>query len=128
LVPPSNPRTKPKACNFALQFARGEYLVISMPRPAGAGQLRKVVATFKSISANTACLQCRLKLLQRGRNRLPHVHARLFALVRPDAAGLERLNAPIPLGGTSNHFKLKVLRELHGWTLQRHEMRIWAFV
>src|SRR6202040_2258997 len=24
-VPASNPRTKPKACNFALQFARGEY-------------------------------------------------------------------------------------------------------
>jgi cellulose synthase/poly-beta-1,6-N-acetylglucosamine synthase-like glycosyltransferase len=29
--------------------------------------------------------------------------------------GLERLNVPIPLGGTSNHFKIEVLRELHGW-------------
>jgi glycosyltransferase XagB len=29
--------------------------------------------------------------------------------------GLERLNVPIPLGGTSNHFKIDVLRELHAW-------------
>jgi cellulose synthase/poly-beta-1,6-N-acetylglucosamine synthase-like glycosyltransferase len=29
--------------------------------------------------------------------------------------GLERLNIPIPLGGTSNHFKIKVLRELRAW-------------
>jgi cellulose synthase/poly-beta-1,6-N-acetylglucosamine synthase-like glycosyltransferase len=29
--------------------------------------------------------------------------------------GLERLNIPIPLGGTSNHFKIEVLRELHAW-------------
>jgi len=27
-VPPSKPQTKPKACNFALRFARGEYLVV----------------------------------------------------------------------------------------------------
>ncbi len=29
--------------------------------------------------------------------------------------GLERLKIPIPLGGTSNHFKTSVLRELRGW-------------
>ena len=29
--------------------------------------------------------------------------------------GLERLNVPISLGGTSNHFKIEVLRELHAW-------------
>ena len=41
------PQTKPKACNFALRFARGEYLVVydaeDRPEP---DQLRKVVATF----------------------------------------------------------------------------------
>jgi cellulose synthase/poly-beta-1,6-N-acetylglucosamine synthase-like glycosyltransferase len=35
-----------------------------------------------------------------------------FDLVLP---GLERFNIPIPLGGTSNHFKIEVLRELRGW-------------
>jgi cellulose synthase/poly-beta-1,6-N-acetylglucosamine synthase-like glycosyltransferase len=29
--------------------------------------------------------------------------------------GLERFRIPIPLGGTSNHFKIDVLRELHAW-------------
>ena len=47
-VPPSQPQTKPKACNYALRFARGEYVVIydaeDQPEP---DQLRKVVATFR---------------------------------------------------------------------------------
>jgi glycosyltransferase XagB len=29
--------------------------------------------------------------------------------------GLERLRVPIPLGGTSNHFRIEVLRRLGGW-------------
>jgi hypothetical protein len=56
-VPPSQPQTKPKACNFALRFARGEYLVIydaeDRPEP---DQLRKVVETFRRSPPNTACL------------------------------------------------------------------------
>src|SRR6202035_2437238 len=61
IVPRSEPQTKPKACNFALRFARGKYLVIydaeDRPEP---DQLRKVVATFRRSPPNTACLQCRL--------------------------------------------------------------------
>jgi cellulose synthase/poly-beta-1,6-N-acetylglucosamine synthase-like glycosyltransferase len=29
--------------------------------------------------------------------------------------GLDRLNIPMPLGGTSNHFRTKALRTIHGW-------------
>ena len=29
--------------------------------------------------------------------------------------GLERLRLPIPLGGTSNHFRTATLRDLGGW-------------
>jgi glycosyltransferase XagB len=117
VVPPSSPQTKPKACNFALRFARGEYLVIydaeDRPEP---DQLRKVVATFRNAAPDVACLQCRLNYFNRDENWL----ARMFTLdytlwfdqILP---GLERLNVPIPLGGTSNHFKTSVLRELHGW-------------
>jgi cellulose synthase/poly-beta-1,6-N-acetylglucosamine synthase-like glycosyltransferase len=50
-VPPSQPQTKPKACNFALRFARGEYLVVydaeDRPEP---DQLRKVVEAFRRSS------------------------------------------------------------------------------
>jgi cellulose synthase/poly-beta-1,6-N-acetylglucosamine synthase-like glycosyltransferase len=116
-VPPSQPQTKPKACNFALRFARGEYLVIydaeDRPEP---DQLRKVVETFRRSPPNTACLQCRLSYYNAGENWLTRMftldYSLWFDLVLP---GLERLNVPIPLGGTSNHFKIDVLRELHGW-------------
>src|SRR5262249_16804018 len=57
-VPPSLPRTKPKAANFALRFARGELLVIydaeDRPEP---DQLRKAVAEFRRRDRTTACLQ-----------------------------------------------------------------------
>jgi cellulose synthase/poly-beta-1,6-N-acetylglucosamine synthase-like glycosyltransferase len=117
LVPPSKPQTKPKACNFALRFARGEYLVIydaeDRPEP---DQLRKVVATFRRSPPNTACLQCRLNYYNVGENWLSRMFTLDYSLwfdqVLP---GLERLNMPIPLGGTSNHFRTDVLRELHAW-------------
>jgi cellulose synthase/poly-beta-1,6-N-acetylglucosamine synthase-like glycosyltransferase len=116
-VPPSLPQTKPKACNFALQFARGEYLVIydaeDRPEP---DQLRKVVATFRKSSANTACLQCRLSYFNFSENWLTRMFTLDYGLWFDQMLpGLDRFNIPIPLGGTSNHFKIGVLRELHGW-------------
>jgi cellulose synthase/poly-beta-1,6-N-acetylglucosamine synthase-like glycosyltransferase len=117
IVPRSDPQTKPKACNFALRFARGEYLVIydaeDRPEP---DQLRKVVATFRRSPLNTACLQCRLSYYNMDENWLTRMFTLDYALwfdqVLP---GLERLGMPIPLGGTSNHFRTSVLRELHAW-------------
>jgi glycosyltransferase XagB len=116
-VPPSQPQTKPKACNYALRFARGEYLVIfdaeDKPEP---DQLRKVVAAFRRAPHNVACIQCRLNYYNRDENWLTRLftldYSLWFDLMLP---GLERLGIPIPLGGTSNHFKMNVLRELHAW-------------
>jgi cellulose synthase/poly-beta-1,6-N-acetylglucosamine synthase-like glycosyltransferase len=116
-VPPSQPQTKPKACNFALRFARGEYLVVydaeDRPEP---DQLRKVVATFRRSPPEVACLQCRLNYYNASENWLSRMftldYSLWFDLILP---GLERLNIPIPLGGTSNHFKIAVLRELRAW-------------
>ncbi|MEX2249108.1 MAG: glycosyltransferase, partial [Parvibaculum sp.] len=60
-VPTSLPRTKPKACNFALPFARGEFLVIydaeDMPEPQ---QLKKAVAAFSLGDETLACVQAQL--------------------------------------------------------------------
>jgi cellulose synthase/poly-beta-1,6-N-acetylglucosamine synthase-like glycosyltransferase len=117
VVPPSTPQTKPKACNFALRFARGEYLVVydaeDRPEP---DQLRKVVATFRRSPPNTACLQCRLNYYNAGENWLTRMFTLDYALWFDQMLpGLERLAMPIPLGGTSNHFRIDVLRELHAW-------------
>jgi cellulose synthase/poly-beta-1,6-N-acetylglucosamine synthase-like glycosyltransferase len=116
-VPPSYPQTKPKACNFALQFARGEFLAIydaeDRPEP---DQLRKVVAMFRQSPPNTACLQCRLSYFNSDENWLTRMFTLDYALWFDQMLpGLERLNIPLPLGGTSNHFKIEVLRELHAW-------------
>jgi hypothetical protein len=60
-VPAHGPRTKPKAANYALQFARGEYLVIydaeDRPEP---DQLLKAVAAFRARPRRLACVQARL--------------------------------------------------------------------
>ncbi len=117
IVPSSHPQTKPKACNFALPFARGKYVVIydaeDQPEP---DQLRKVVATFNMLPPEVACLQCRLNYYNADENWLSRMftldYSLWFDLILP---GLERFNIPIPLGGTSNHFKIEILRELHAW-------------
>jgi cellulose synthase/poly-beta-1,6-N-acetylglucosamine synthase-like glycosyltransferase len=117
IVPASAPQTKPKACNFALRFARGEYLVVydaeDRPEP---DQLRKVVATFRRSPPNTACLQCRVNYYNVSENWLTRMFALDYALwfdqVLP---GLDRMGMPIPLGGTSNHFRIDILRELRAW-------------
>ncbi|MEP0190014.1 MAG: glycosyltransferase family 2 protein [Erythrobacter sp.] len=116
-VPASQPQTKPKACNYALKFARGEYLVIydaeDKPEP---DQLKKVLVAFNRAPSNVACVQCRLNYFNRDENWLTRMftldYSLWFDLMLP---GLEKLGVPIPLGGTSNHFRMDVLRELYAW-------------
>ncbi len=117
LVPPSQPQTKPKACNYALNFARGDFLVIydAEDKPE-TDQLRKVVAAFERSPPETACVQCRLNYFNARENWLTRMftldYSLWFDLMLP---GLQRIGAPIPLGGTSNHFRISVLRELRAW-------------
>ncbi len=70
-VPPGGPRTKPKAANYALAFARGEYLVVydaeDRPEP---DQLKKAVAMFRASPRRTACLQARLNFYNADQNWL----------------------------------------------------------
>lgn len=116
-VPASQPQTKPKACNYALRYARGDYLVIydaeDKPEP---DQLKKVVVAFRQAPTNTACIQCRLNYYNAEENWLTRLftldYSLWFDMMLP---GLERLKIPIPLGGTSNHFKTAILRELRAW-------------
>ena len=61
VVPPKGPQTKPKACNFGLLCAKGEFIVIydaeDQPEP---DQLKKAVAAFRQANGKLACLQARL--------------------------------------------------------------------
>ena len=116
-VPPGGPRTKPKAANYALAFARGEYLVVydAEDRPER-DQLQKAVATFRASSRRTACLQARLNFYNAGHNWLTRMFALDYALWFDTLLpGLDRIGVPMPLGGTSNHFRTAVLHDIGGW-------------
>ncbi len=116
-IPESFPRTKPKACNIGLHLAKGEYLVIydaeDLPEK---DQLKKAVMAFEASPANVVCVQSRLNYYNPRQNLLTRwftaEYSAWFDLQLP---GLAALNAVIPLGGTSNHFKTRVLQELMGW-------------
>lgn len=116
-VPPSSPRTKPKACNVALQQIRGEFLVIydaeDIPAP---DQLRRAALLFQRGSARLACLQGRLNYYNRNENLLTQLFAIEYStLFRISLPALERLRMPIPLGGTSNHLRVAALVDAGGW-------------
>jgi hypothetical protein len=117
VVPDAEPRTKPKACNVGLFLARGEFLVVydAEDRPAP-DQLRRTVAAFREEGDETICLQARLRYWNGRANLLTRMFALeygyWFGAMLP---GLDRLALPIPLGGTSNHFRVDALRALGGW-------------
>ena len=116
VVPDGLPKGKPKACNYGLIHAKGEYLVIydaeDVPDP---DQLKKAILAFRS-DPNLACIQAKLNYFNRSQNTLTGwftaEYSVWFDLLLP---GLDASNAPIPLGGTSNHFKVHQLRELGAW-------------
>jgi cellulose synthase/poly-beta-1,6-N-acetylglucosamine synthase-like glycosyltransferase len=117
VVPDAQPKTKPKACNVGLFLARGELLVIydaeDRPEPQ---QLRKAVAAFERAGEKTVCVQARLRYWNVRTNLLTRMfgleYGYWFGAMLP---GLDRLGLPIPLGGTSNHFRVDALRGLGGW-------------
>ncbi len=116
-VPYSVPKTKPKACNYGLLFARGEYLTIydaeDVPEK---DQLRKVLVAFKKGPENMICVQAALNYFNATQNLLTRMftleYSYWFDYMLP---GIEALGMPIPLGGTSNHFRTEMLRLLGGW-------------
>lgn len=116
-VPYSQPQTKPKACNYALQFAAGELATIydaeDSPDPL---QLKKAAQMFSNIGEKLGCVQARLNYYNRRDNLLTRLFSLEYAMWF-DAMlhGLERLSMPMPLGGTSNHFRTRILKSIHAW-------------
>jgi len=117
VVPFHMPKTKPKACNYGLHFARGKYLTIYDAEDIpDSDQLKKVVALFAKLPSNYICIQSALNYYNRNENFLTRMftleYSYWFDYMLP---GLDTLDIPIPLGGTSNHFKLDNLVELGAW-------------
>lgn len=78
--------------------------------------LKKAIARFARLPRTVACLQARLAFYNASDCWLTRLFALdyelWFGMLLP---GLERIAVPIPLGGTSNHFRIAVLREVGAW-------------
>ena len=116
-IPKGSPQTKPRACNVGLFFATGDFLVIydaeDTPDP---DQLKKAVVAFQRGGDKTVCIQASLNYFNADENVL----TRMFTLEYSYwfdymLAGLDAADLPIPLGGTSNHFRTSALVDLGGW-------------
>nr|WP_294793851.1 glycosyltransferase family 2 protein [uncultured Mucilaginibacter sp.] len=117
VVPFHMPKTKPKACNYGLHFSRGKYLTIYDAEDVpDTDQLKKVVALFAKLPENYIVIQSALNYFNRNENFLTRMftleYSYWFDYMLP---GLDTFDIPIPLGGTSNHFKFEYLIELGGW-------------
>jgi glycosyltransferase XagB len=117
VVPHSMPKTKPKALNYGLTRAKGDYVVIydaeDVPDPR---QLKKAVLAFESQDEKTICIQAKLNFYNPHQNVLTRIftaeYSLWFDLVLP---GMQSISGPIPLGGTSNHFRTRDVAKLKGW-------------
>jgi cellulose synthase/poly-beta-1,6-N-acetylglucosamine synthase-like glycosyltransferase len=117
LVPPAEPRTKPKACNYGLYFATGDIVTIydaeDLPEPL---QLRRVVTAFRRLPADIACVQAKLAYHNGHQNILTAwftaEYEMWFGYLLP---GMMGATSPIPLGGTSNHLRREVLEGIGAW-------------
>lgn len=117
IVPTGTPRTKPRALNYALPLARGAFVVIydaeDRPHP---GQLKAAYYKLSTSSDHVACIQAPLLIDNAKHTWLSAMffleYAGLFDGVVP---ALARWRLPVLLGGTSNHFRTRILRAIGAW-------------
>lgn len=117
ICPRGGPRTKPRALSIGLAYARSDFIVVydaeDIPEP---DQLKKAAAIFAKSGKHLACLQARLAVDNVDDSWLTRQfaleYAALFDVLLP---GLAYLNQPIPLGGTSNHFRRTALQTVGAW-------------
>jgi cellulose synthase/poly-beta-1,6-N-acetylglucosamine synthase-like glycosyltransferase len=117
IAPGVGPRTKPKALNAALSLVRGSFLVVydaeDRPEP---DQLRLALEAFVAGDERLACVQARLTIDNAEESWLSRLfaaeYAGLFDVFLP---GLAAWRLPLPLGGSSNHFRTSVLRRVGAW-------------
>ena len=99
VVPDGDPRTKPRAIQYALQFTRGDYVVVydaeDMPEP---DQLRCALAALMAEPGRLGCLQAHLNIYNSRASWLTRQftieYTALFDCILPT---LERFELPVPL-------------------------------
>ena len=117
IVPKGAVKTKPRALNYGLNFAKGEIVGIldAEDRP-NADQIRGVVEYLHNAPADVACVQGVLDFYNSRRNWLSRCFTIEYAIwFRVLLKGMQRLRLPIPLGGTTAYFRRDLLEAVGGW-------------
>ncbi|MEL7129194.1 MAG: glycosyltransferase [Pseudomonadota bacterium] len=117
VAPDGLPRTKPRALNLGLALLSGDLVTVydaeDRPHP---DQLLVAAAAFRKEGERLACVQAPLRAHNAGESWIAGQWAleyeMNFGLVLP---ALARLGLPMALGGTSNHFRVDVLKAVGGW-------------
>lgn len=119
VVPHSLPKTKPKACNYAMTLPEADTDLVTLydaedvPDPL---QLRRAAIAFRRAPAEVGCLQARLGYFNERQNLLTRwfsmEYDQWFGAVLP---AVQHAGCVVPLGGTSSHLPVRVWREVGGW-------------
>ncbi|WP_324753044.1 glycosyltransferase [Roseovarius sp. Pro17] len=117
VVPDGQPRTKPRAMNYALDFCEGDIVGIfdaeDAPDP---DQITQIARRFAIAPPDVVCLQGILDYYNPRQNWLARCftieYATWFRVMLP---GMAKLGFTIPLGGTTLYFRRDVLEDLGGW-------------
>ena len=117
VVPDAALRTKPRALNYAMSFARGSIIGVYDAEDAPApDQIRRVARHFAAAGPDLACVQGVLDYFNPGTNWLSRCftieYAAWFRLLLP---GKQALGLVLPLGGTTLFFRRAALERLRGW-------------
>jgi glycosyltransferase XagB len=117
VVPDAPLKTKPRALNYAMLFARGTIIGVydaeDAPDP---DQLHRVARCFQEGPDTLACVQGVLDFYNARTNWLSRCfaieYATWFRIILP---GMQRLGLAVPLGGTTLFFRREILESLGGW-------------
>src|SRR6056297_30336 len=117
IVPNGQPRTKPRAMNYALDFCAGDIIGIfdaeDAPDP---DQITVIARRFQHVPEDVVCLQGVLDYYNPRQNWLARCftieYATWFRVMLP---GMAKLGFAIPLGGTTLYFRRDALERLGGW-------------
>ena len=116
VAPSGKPQTKPRALNIALSSARGDFVVVYDAEDAPAPDQLRLAASRFAAEKDLDCLQARLAIRNHDESWLSKLfaieYAILFDVLNP---GFCALNLPIPLGGSSNHFRVGALVGVGAW-------------
>lgn len=117
IAPDGQPRTKPRAMNYALDFCQGDIIgILDAEDAPDPDQITVIARRFQNAPEDVVCLQGVLDYYNPRQNWLARCFTIEYATwFRRMLPGMARLGFAIPLGGTTLYFRRKALDHLGAW-------------